>query len=127
MEALRQNAEHVALAHEDEVVAAPAVLELVAGPGGEQHLVADLELRRGAGSVRLHRAGPDREDGAALRLVLGAIREEDAAGGLRVGGFTANDDAVANRFEAHSWFLRAESRLVVRAMQLPCPPTNHAG
>src|SRR5688572_24666932 len=41
--ALPEDAHHVALVHEDECVFRAAVLELVAGPGGEQHLVADLQ------------------------------------------------------------------------------------
>src|SRR5215469_12097100 len=81
----------VLFAHQQDVVAA-ALLELVAGPVGEQDGVADLDLERPAGAVLHHAAGADGEHLALLRLVLGRVRQDDAAGRLLLGLETFDDD-----------------------------------
>src|SRR4051794_35141934 len=74
--------EYVFLVHDQNGVAARLVLELVAGPGGEQHPVALLDLERTPRAVLHELAGTDRQDGAALGLLFGAVRDDDAAGRL---------------------------------------------
>src|SRR5262249_35301820 len=46
-------------------------------------------------------AGADREDLALLRLVLGRVRQQDAAGGLLVGLEALDHDTVVERFDVH--------------------------
>src|SRR5213075_37974 len=118
-----------------DLAALAAVLELVAGPGGEQDLVADLQLHRGAGPVVLELAGADGEHLAPLRLVLGGVRQQDAAAGLLLGGLPADDDPVTDRLEPHRGLRRcvetgngrntdSECR---RAEQVPCPSRSPDG
>src|SRR5207249_7955507 len=73
----------------------------VAGSGGEEHVVAGLQLHGQAGAVFFLLAGADGDDFAALRLVLGGVRQDDAAGRLLLGGLPANDDAVPDWLEPH--------------------------
>ena len=75
--------QHVVLGH-DEVFLA-VVCDLVAGVGREQHPVADLHLEWGALAVVQRLAFADREDLALLRLLLGGVGQDDAAGRLVVG------------------------------------------
>src|SRR5687768_3138599 len=100
---LLDHRQHVFLMHDEDFVGILAVLELVAGPGGEEHLVAGLQLHRHAGAgLDAELAGADGEDHPALRLLLGGVGEQDAAGGLRVGRLAADDDAVADRLQVHA-------------------------
>src|SRR5262249_869474 len=47
-------------------------------------------------------AGTDFKDPAFLRLVLGAVRQQDAPGGLAFRLEALDDDAVAQRFDLHA-------------------------
>src|SRR5579883_372177 len=121
---LADHAHHVAFVHQQDFAVGGAILEFVAGPRREQHLVADLQLHLGAGAVRLHLAGTDGQHGTALGFVLGGVGKEDTADGLLLGGFAANNNAVADRFEAHDGSRESERRkssLPACPMQVPCP------
>ena len=56
-------------------------------------------------------ARADGQDRALLRLVLGGVRQQDAAGRLLFGGFAADDDTVADRFQAHDGSSGAGNRV----------------
>src|ERR1700678_4167311 len=72
-----ENAHDVALLHDQQLLAVE--LDLGAGPFAEQHAVADLEVDRDqlAGFVAATRA--DCRDFALRGLLLGAVRDDDAA------------------------------------------------
>src|SRR5262249_30195259 len=74
--------QYVFLVHDEDGVAGAALLELVAGPGGEQDGVPFFDLERPPAPVLEHPAGADGEYGAALRLLLGVVWQDDAAAGL---------------------------------------------
>src|SRR5262249_40169579 len=78
---LTNDAEDVALVHDEDLVLLPVVVELVAGPRLEQDLVADPQRHGGAGAVLVELAGADGDHLAALRLVLGGVLQNDAPGG----------------------------------------------
>src|SRR5215207_9531568 len=62
-------------------------LEFGASIFGEQNLIPDRNVDRNAIAIVIQATCPHRDDGAALRLLLGRVREDDAAlGGL----FTTN-------------------------------------
>src|SRR5438270_13979851 len=98
---LVEDGQNVLLVHDEDGVLAAALLELVAGPGGEEDGVALLDLERPAGAVLEELAGAGREHSALLRLLLGVVRQDDAPGGGfgRLGA--ADDDAVSQRLELH--------------------------
>src|ERR1043165_5248049 len=86
------HAHDVGLLHDQEILAVE--LHLGARPLAEQHAVAGLHVHRDqlAGLV-----APARADGdhlALLRLLLGGVRNDDAALGLLVGFDAADDDTV---------------------------------
>src|SRR5437867_3697809 len=58
--ALLDDGEHILFTHQQDVVACGTSLELVAGPAGEQDLVALLDLQRPARAVLEHPARPHR-------------------------------------------------------------------
>jgi hypothetical protein len=87
--------EDVFFVHEEDGVGLAALFELIAGPGGEQDDVALLDLEGPAGAVLEEFARTDGQNFALLRLVLGGVGEEEAAGGFFFGFKTLNDEAVA--------------------------------
>src|SRR6266566_2415120 len=76
-------------------------LDFGARPLAEQHAVAGLDVDRGELSGLVAAAGTDCDDLALLRFFLGGIRDDDAAGRLRVGVDSANDHAVVKGAEFH--------------------------
>ena len=85
----------VRLLHEQELVTVER--DLVAGPFAEQHTVARLHIQRMHGPVVGPDTGAHGHDLAFLRLLLGRVGNDDAAGGL---GFLANpadNDPVVQR------------------------------
>ena len=72
-------------------------LELGAGVLGEEHLVADLDVQRDAVAVVVAAALAGGEDGAALRLLLGGVGQDDAALGHLLAAQRPDDDPVAER------------------------------
>src|SRR5690348_6425554 len=91
------DAHDVGLLHDQELLAVE--LDLGARPLAEQHLVADLEIDRDQLSALVASTRPDGDHLALLRLLLGAVRNDDAAGGLFLGFDAAHDDAVVQGTE----------------------------
>src|SRR3954466_1108912 len=93
---LRQN---VGLAQDQELVA----LDLHLGTAvlREDDRVADGDLERHDVAAVVLATGTDGKDGAALRLLLGGIRQDDAAGGhvLLVEDF--DDETITKRLEIY--------------------------
>ncbi len=65
----------------------------------EQHLVADLDLRRADLAVVQHLAGADGDDFALDRLLGGRIRDHDPAGGQLLFFHALDDHAVVQRLD----------------------------
>ena len=97
------DAHDVGLLHDEELLAVD--LDLGARPLAEQDAVAGLDVERDelAGFVAGARA--DGDDLAFLRLLLGGVGNDDAAGGLLFGLDAANDHAVVQGTEFHGCFL----------------------
>src|SRR3954451_2046851 len=91
------NAQNVALLHDDEVFTVD--LHLGARPFAEQDLVAGLDVQWRHLAVVGASAGPDGHDFAFLRLFLGRIGNDDPAGGLCLGLDPADEDSVMKRPE----------------------------
>src|SRR5262249_38779333 len=100
---LDQHAHDVAFLH-DEVLGA-LDLHLGAGPLAEQHPVADLHVDRDELAALVAAARADGDDLALLRLLLGGVRNDDAACGLLLGIDALDDDAVVKRTEFHAVLL----------------------
>src|SRR3954454_22347280 len=77
---LFDDAHDVGLLHDQEILAIDA--HLGAGPLAEQHPVAGLEIERLHLPSLVASAWPDGDDLALLRLLLGRVRDDDAALGL---------------------------------------------
>src|SRR6266545_3664201 len=105
---LYEHAHDVAFLH-DQVLDA-VDLDLGAGPLAEQHAVAGLDIDRDELAGLVAGAGTDCHDPALLRLLLGGVRDDDAAGGLRLGVNAANDHAVVKRTEFHCGILLIGNR-----------------
>ena len=60
-----------------------ADFDLFAAVGAEQHAIADLDLQLAATAVVQQLAVADADHRAAGRLILGRVRQNDAAGGAR--------------------------------------------
>ena len=90
--ALLDDPHDVGLLHDQEFLA----LELDLGPRpfAEQHAVPGLHVHRHELAALVAPAGPDRDHFALLRLLLGGVRDDDAALGLRAGIDAAHDDTV---------------------------------
>src|SRR5215467_1368491 len=104
------HAHDVGLLHDQEFLAVE--LDLGARPFAEQHPVARLHVDRDqlAGLVAAARA--DGDDLAFLRLLLGGVRDDDAAGGLLLGIDAAHDDAVMQGTEfrlGHGFLIAADA------------------
>src|SRR6202023_2560383 len=92
-----EHAHDVGLLHDQEILTVE--LDLGARPLAEQHLVADLEVDRDELAVLVAAAGADCEDLALRGLLLGGVRNDDAAGGLVLGVDAAHDHAVVQGAE----------------------------
>ena len=78
---LVDDGEHVVLVHDED--ASPLALSLNSSPAQEvNRTLSPFVALSGAGAVLEHLAGADGEDGPALRLLLGVVRQDDAAGRL---------------------------------------------
>src|SRR6266550_988798 len=80
---LLQHAHNVGLLHDQEILAVN--LHLGAGPFAEQHAIALLEVDRNELAGLVAAARSDGNNLALRRLLLGAVRDEDAASGLGIG------------------------------------------
>src|SRR5260370_23449951 len=78
-----EHAHDVAFLH-DQVIDA-VDLDLGAGPLAEQHAVAGMYVDRDELAALVTAAGADGHDLALRRLLLGGIRNDDAAGGALLG------------------------------------------
>src|SRR5579872_6707435 len=74
-----EHAHDVAFFHDQ--VFDPLDLDFRARPFAEQHPVADLDVDRDQLAVIVAPAGPNTDDLALLGLLLGGVRDDDAAGG----------------------------------------------
>src|SRR5215831_10745707 len=102
-----EHAHDVGLLHDQELLAIK--LDLGAGPFAEQDKVPGLNLGNDALAVLIEGARTDGDNFALLRLLLGGIGDDDAAGALLILGYTAHDHAVAKRTEFHAdCLLRSE-------------------
>ncbi len=103
------DAHDVGLLHDQEVLAVD--LDLGARPLAEQDAVADLDVERDELAGLVAGAGADGDDLAFLRLLLGGVGNDDAAGGLLFGLDAADDHAVVQGTEFHgfssSWAARS--------------------
>src|SRR5581483_1081342 len=98
-----ENAHHVGFLHDQ--VFLTVDLDLGAGPLAEQDAVAGLDVERDELAGFVAGAGADGDDFAFLGLLLGGIRNDDAAGGPLIGVDPANEDAVMQWAEFHEVFL----------------------
>src|SRR5262245_29414636 len=89
---LGQHAHDVGLLHDQELFAVE--LDLGARPFAEQHAVARLDVDRNQLSGLVAAARPNGDDLTFLRLLLGGVRDDDAAFGLLLGIDTLHDHAV---------------------------------
>src|SRR5437667_3419160 len=97
---LLDDAENVAFLHDQQVLSVD--LHFGAGPLAEQHGVTHLEVDRNELAGLVARARADSDDFALLRLLLGGVGNDDAAGGLLFGIDAAHDDTVVERAELHA-------------------------
>src|SRR5262245_18305671 len=86
------HAHDVGFLHDQELVAVE--LDLRARPLAEQHLVARLHVDRDQLAALVAAPWADGDDLALHRLLLGGIRNDDAAGGLFLGFNALYDHAV---------------------------------
>src|SRR5215469_9856349 len=98
-----QDAEDFFLTHDQEVFAVD--LDFRAGILAEQNAIARLHIQRKGFALIVALAAADGDDFSLLRLVLGAVGDDDAApGGLSL-FYTTNYDAVVqgSQLGCHSW------------------------
>src|ERR1700730_14389017 len=98
-----ENAHDVALLHDQQFLTIE--LDLGARPLAEQHAVADLEIDRNQLAGFVAAARTNGGDFALRGLFLGAVRDNDAAGGLLLGVYTLDHNAVVERTEFHAILL----------------------
>jgi len=75
--------------------------DLGARPSAEQNAVADLDVDRDELTALVAAPGSNDSNCALLRLLLGGIRNDYAAGGLCLGIDSLDDNAVVKRSEFH--------------------------
>src|SRR5208337_1313340 len=98
----RRSANHthdVGLLHDQEFLAVD--LDFGAAPLAEQDLVASLDVHRGELAALVAATGADGDDLALLRLLLGGVRNDDAAFRLFLAVEATDDDAVMQGTEFH--------------------------
>src|SRR5262249_34965885 len=83
-------------------------LDLGPRPLAEQHTVADLEIDRDQLAGLVPAPGADGNDLSLLRLLLGGIGDDDAAGSLLFGFDARHNDAIVQWTELH-WLLPSVS------------------
>src|SRR6185436_1792912 len=93
------DAEDVALLHDEEILAVDAHFR--AGPLAEQDAVASLHVEWKQLAVLGLGAGAGGDHFAFLRLFLGCVRDDDAPGSLLLLLDPAHEDAVMERAEFH--------------------------
>src|SRR5690606_5404362 len=79
-------------------------LELGAGVLAEQDLVVLLHVEGDSLAVGIALALANGDDLAARGLLLGAVGDEQTAGGLGLLGNAPDDDAVVQGTQLHGWF-----------------------
>src|ERR1700730_12221728 len=89
----------VGLLHDQKVLADD--LDFGAGPFAEQHPVARFEFEWRQLAALVTGSRPDGDDLALLRLLLGCVRNNDAAFRLILPLNAADDDTVVQRTESH--------------------------
>src|SRR5947209_1984200 len=94
-----QHSHNVALFHYEVLDAID--LDLGARPLAEEDAVADPNVDGDKLAALVAAARSNGDDLALLRLLLCGIRNDDAAGGLRLGINTLDDDAVVKRAKFH--------------------------
>ena len=94
---LLEDAEDFFLTHDEEFFAVD--LDLGAGVLAEEDAVASLDVEREDLAFIVRLAFADRDDFAFLRLLLGAVGNDDAAADRLALFDTANEDAVVQRGE----------------------------
>src|SRR3981081_3317294 len=107
-----QHPHDVALFHDQELDAID--LDLGARPFAEQHPVSDLDVDRDELAALVAATGPDRDHLALLRLFLGGVGNDDAAGGLLLGIDTLEHNAIMKRTKLH----RTSSYLVENVREI---------
>src|SRR5580700_2091203 len=80
-------------------------LDLGAGPLAEQHAVARMHIDRDQLAALITAAGTDRNDLALRRLLLGRIRDDEAAGSAFLGIDALDDDTIVKRTKFHELLL----------------------
>src|SRR3546814_18954837 len=95
------DAEDVRFLHDQQLFAVD--LDFGARPFAKQDAVAGLDVERGDFAIVGAGARPDRDDFAFLRLFLGGVGNDDAAGRLFFGFDTANKHAVVQRTKLHGY------------------------
>src|SRR5262249_37650295 len=98
---LVDHAHDVGLLHDQEFLAVD--LDLGAGPFAEQHAVADLDVDGNELAALVAAARTNRDHFALGRLLLRGVGNDDAAGGLLIGGDALDDDAVVKRTKLHGY------------------------
>src|SRR6187200_282345 len=94
-----EHAENVAFLHDEKLF--PVDLNFGAGPLAEQHAIARFYIEGLDISLLVRSAGAYGDDFALLRLLLGGIRDDDAALGSLVLFDPAYDDAVMQWTKLH--------------------------
>src|SRR2546430_1957447 len=89
---ISENAHDVAFLHDQQILTIE--LDLVARPLAEQHAVANLEIDRNQFAGFVTATWADCSDFALRGLLLGTIRNDDAASGFVFGVDTLDHDAV---------------------------------
>src|SRR5262249_202210 len=126
MASLLDDGEDVLLAHQEDVRAAPALAELIARPGGEQDGVADLHLQGPTTAVLEQPARADPLHLAGLRLVLGGLRQVNAAGSLLRGLHPPDNNTVSQWFQSHRTLPRVLDELSFPWTTSPIRGSCHA-
>src|ERR1051326_1016214 len=93
--------QHVILFHDE--VLAPVQFDLLAGILAEEDPVAGSDVERDALAVAVRFPVTRGDDGALLRLLFRAVRNDDAADPLFAFVEAVHDDAVVERSYIHSW------------------------
>src|SRR5216684_4225480 len=100
---ISENAHDVAFLHDQQFLTIE--LDLVARPLAEQHAVANLEIDRNELAGFVAATWAHRRDFALRGLLLGTIRNDDAASGFVFGIDAFDHDAVVQRTEFHAILL----------------------
>ena len=91
--------EHVVFFHDEQVLAVEP--DLLAGVLAEEHLIAGLDVERHDLAVLRDPPVAGGDDRAPLRLLLGAVRDDDAADLLLAIVETVDDDAIVQGSNVH--------------------------